>query len=84
MEEQREGIAERAGGSPRVLQCLNKVSLKKPSDQMCRQACIALCNVVIAAFTVKNSCDLMAFVLKQVLPVWPTTKQSILFSSKIL
>lgn len=84
MEEQREGMAERAGGSPRVLQCLNKVNLKKPSDQMRRQACIALCNVVIAAFTVKNSCDLMAFVLKQELPVQPRTKQSVLFSCSII
>lgn len=43
-------------GSLRVLHRLNKVNLKKPPDQMCRQDCIALCNVVIAPFTVKNSC----------------------------
>lgn len=44
-------------GSPRVLHRLNKVSLKKPPDQVCRQDCIVLCSVVIASFTVKNSCE---------------------------
>lgn len=55
-------------GSLRVLHRLNKVNLKKPPDQMCRQDCIALCSVVIAPFTVKNSCEQMTFVLEQVLP----------------
>ena len=40
-----------ARDSPRVLQRLNKVNLKKLPDQMCRQDCIALCSVVTAPFT---------------------------------
>lgn len=43
-------------GSPRVFHRLNKVNLKRPPDQMCREDYIALCSVVIAPFTVKNSC----------------------------
>lgn len=43
-------------GSPRVFHRLNKVNLKRPPDQMCRQEYVALCSVVVVPFTVKNSC----------------------------
>lgn len=54
-------------GSLRILHRLNKVNLKKPPDQMCRPDCLAPCSVVIAPFSV-NSCELITFVLEQVLP----------------
>lgn len=57
MEEQREGREGGGQGSLRVLHRLNKVNLKKPPDQMCGQDCIVLSSVVVAPFTVKNSCE---------------------------
>ncbi|MEQ2190706.1 hypothetical protein XENOCAPTIV_006657, partial [Xenoophorus captivus] len=47
----------RGQGSPRVLYRLNKVGLKKLSDQICRWDPVALFSVGKAAFIVKNSCD---------------------------
>lgn len=43
--------------SPRALHRLNKVSLRKPPDQMCPQDRILLCSVVIIQSTVKKSCE---------------------------
>lgn len=58
MEEQRGGYGRVGGaGSLRVLHRLNKVNLKKPPDQMSRPDYLALCSVVIAPFSVKNSCE---------------------------
>ena len=69
-------------GSLRVLHRLNKVNLKKPPDQMCRPDCLALCSVVTAPFSVKNSCEQITFVLKQVLPGWcPKQIYQLVFNS---
>lgn len=53
-------------GSPRALHRLNKVSLRKPPDQMCPQDRIVLCSVVIIQSTVKKSCEWMTSALRHV------------------